>query len=982
MLTPTEDEKRFEHQVCKLANYKFGDGCAEIFGRRGQNQYGIDIIVRQPNGQRVAIQCKQTVKDKVPARKLEDDFERAISSGIKFDHFIFATTAPRDSALQRLAIELETKRNSDPKISIWSWSEITEWASRDQQIREIFDPNFSRNRITIDDYRQPSLQTQEFVRRKLGELLDRTLQSNYLTQRFIPELYVQREIEKELSKWIDGETKKFKCNTTYLVAPAGSGKTCLAASLANTFRTTHNVVLLPAAFLRRPTELTLFEYAEHNTLKDLALEKVRGAVQQVELLAATGPTLVIVDGINEAHSADWMKRELLGLSELHNTPNLHVLVTCRDYYWGAFEDRTFTETGNIVGEYRQGGSQRKQLADFRFSEYQSAVSSYSQYYDVDFTAQGTAKEQFRHPLLLRFFCETYIGEKIGVVRNIRLKELFDTYTERKSDQLTRELQKHVGVGLHARQEILRQDAMNFLEKIAMAMLNRNSRVVSATEFLDGKSASEEQTGEMLFHRIIDEYIILEELGQEANDAPEVSFVFEAYMEYCMASALHRSMLSSTIGEITESIRILTSKYSSFVQIIGVVLFLSLFLKERRKIAIWPALFEMGEIWQKVILEAFRKLPTDQIDDGVFDAVTDLLKSNSVPIQVETLELLKHGRLRRPISNSVINAIKPLLQHKDPKVFRRAIHVVGELPKDQALRLFEYLIERRGKRITDWYLIRDYTLKYISRIHSRRAFMLEMTIYGAEEFPNFARSSLSAREIKWWTEAIYADYRPVRIGALQYAAQATDQSLVAHLREFIAKPDIYPLDRREMSVARSSIEFHFSVHKLKDESFEMSVAKHALSKLIRQLQNDRNCARILKFVRGSSTLPDLIKMKKLCRGLRFPGYFDVEVELIARGLEVRSGRKWSVGFVSSGRYGQSAIRISAPRRALRSRNKMALSDWRELTKLLDSNRFDHEKPEATYTIPVYTRNRDYEGEYCYRAWGEEPKVRGYLETYYD
>lgn len=820
------------------------------------------------------------------------------------------------------------------------------------------------------------------MRRKLDELLDRTLQSNYLTQRFIPELYVQREIEKELGAWVDGATKKFKRNTTYLIAPAGSGKTCLAASLANTFRATHNVVLLPAAFLRRPTKLTLFEYAEHNLLKDLALENVRDAVQQVELLAATGPTLVIVDGINEAHSAGWMKQELLGLSELHNIPNLHVLITCRDYYWGAFEDRVFTETGNVVGEYRQGGSQRKQLADFRFSEYQSAVSSYSQYYDVEFSAQGTAKEQFRHPLLLRFFCETYIGEKIGIVRNIRLKELFDTYTDRKSDQLTRELQKYVGVGLHARQGTLRQDAMQFLEKVAIAMLNRNSRVVSATEFLGDSSVSEAQTGEILFHRIIDEYIILEELGQEANDTPEVSFVFEAYMEYCMASALHRSMLSSTIDEITESIRELTAKYSSFVQIIGVVLFLSLFLKERRKIAIWPALFELGEIWQKVILEAFRKLPADQIDDGVFDAVTDLLKSDNTPIQVETLELLKHGRLRRPLSSSVINAIKPLLQHKDPKVFRRAIHVVGELPKDQALRLFEFLIERRGKRITDWYLIREYTLKYISRIHSRRAFMLEMRIYGAEEHPRFARSNLSAQEIKWWTEAIYSDHRPARIGALQYAAQETERSLVAHLQEFIAKPDIYPEDRREMSLARSSIEFHFSVFKLKDESFEMSFAKHALSKLTKQLQNDKNCARILSFIRASGTFPDLIRMKKLCRGLHFSGSFDVEVEMITRGLEVRSGRKWGVGFVYAGRYGESAIRISAPGRSLKSRKTMSLNDWRELTQLLGSTRFDHEKPETTYTIPVYDKNRDYEDEYCYRAWGEEPKVLGYREGYYD
>jgi len=983
-LVPTENEENFEQQICSLANHEFGENTAQLFGRRGQKQYGIDIIVSLANGERIAIQCKQTTKDRVPENKLKQDYLRARSCGIEFSRFIFATTAPRDSALQKAALELEAKEKVNPKITIWSWSHLKEWAAHDELVREIFDPNFTHDKINREEYQKPSKRTQNILRRYLDDLLDSTLQSNYLKQRFNPALYVQREIEKDLDSWIQGKKKGFKHNTTYLIAPAGSGKTCLAASLADKFRTTHNVILLPAAFLRRSTALSIFEYAEHSFVEDIGLEEVRHGIHQIEILSRIGPTIIVIDGINEAHSPDWMKHELLAFAELQSRSNLHILITCRDYYWGAFEDRVFTETANIIGEYRHGGLQRKQLADFRFSEYQTAISKYSAYYDVKFKAESIAKEQFRHPLLLRFFCETYAGEKIGVVRNIRLKELFDTYTERKSDQLTRELQKHMGVGLHARQDVLRQKTMRLLEDIAAAMLNRNSRVVQSSEFLSQDLHLDSETHELLFHKIIDEYIILEELGQEIDKASEVSFVFEAYMEYCMASALHRSMLSLTIDEITNGIRNLTAKYNSFIQILGVVLFLSLFLKERRRIAIWPALFELGEIWQKVILEAFRKLPADQIDDGVFDAITDLLKSGNTTIQVETLELLKYGRLRRPLSSAVVNAIKPLLRHNDPKIFRRAIHVVGELPENQALRLFEYLLDRDGRRITDWYLIRDYVLKYISRIQSRKSFMLEMQIYGAEDFPCFARQDLNKRQLTWWLKALNSDHRPTRIGALKFAEQSTEGALITHLEEFIAKPDTFPKSREGMSIARSSNEFLFvSLRKPENESFEIGFARDALSKLKNQIRNDRNCKRVLDFIRSANVFPDPIRIKKICRRrLSFEGYFDVEIELIARGLEVRSGRRWNVGFIYNRSYGKSAIHISAPGRSLRARNVMSIDDWKELTQLLSSTRFNHQTPSATYSIPVYNRYSDYEDEYCYRAWGEAPKIIGYRREYYD
>ncbi len=77
-----------------------------------------------------------------------------------------------------------------------------------------------------------------------------------------------------------------------------------------------------------------------------------------------------------------------------------------------------------------------------------------------------------------------------------------------------------------------------------------------------------------------------------------------------------------------------------------MLYLALMLKEEKGIGLWSVLIEQGERWEQVVNEAFKKLPTDQIDDGVFAALIELLGVKSTNIKAQALELLKFGRLRR------------------------------------------------------------------------------------------------------------------------------------------------------------------------------------------------------------------------------------------------------------------------------------------------------------------------------------------------
>jgi hypothetical protein len=93
-------------------------------GRRGQAQSGVDISVTTEAGQIVGIQCKLTGVLKISV--VHDEIEKARNYVPSLDHFVVATTAPSDAALQAEVRKL----NAPFKVSIWSWDELNNHLNR------------------------------------------------------------------------------------------------------------------------------------------------------------------------------------------------------------------------------------------------------------------------------------------------------------------------------------------------------------------------------------------------------------------------------------------------------------------------------------------------------------------------------------------------------------------------------------------------------------------------------------------------------------------------------------------------------------------------------------------------------------------------------------------------------------------------------------------------------------------------------------
>lgn len=124
-LPKIEDNKDFEELCCDIMNIWYPNGY-HIFGRSGQEQYGIDIIpdhVYAP-----LVQCKNYLENNKSTiskfiKEIERDYSTANNSisSLKYSEFIVFTALNRDVNISLKKLYLQ----GDKIIRIYFWEEIT-----------------------------------------------------------------------------------------------------------------------------------------------------------------------------------------------------------------------------------------------------------------------------------------------------------------------------------------------------------------------------------------------------------------------------------------------------------------------------------------------------------------------------------------------------------------------------------------------------------------------------------------------------------------------------------------------------------------------------------------------------------------------------------------------------------------------------------------------------------------------------------------
>jgi hypothetical protein len=802
--------------------------------------------------------------------------------------------------------------------------------------------------------------------------VDTKLASAHLALKFDPAVYVKRSLEQDVETWLT--TSRKKTSTCFVVlAPAGSGKTNLLCRLAHASSIDRPTVLLIGSQLRFDAKLGIWPQILEACGIPVSQQSRSELVEMVRDLGAQSPSgfAIVFDAINEHPDPVALKHELATFLPESEQGGIHVLISCRDYYWGLFDAGWWAHFVRSHQDERK--ATRRVLGNFSPEEANQAFRLFFHQYGVSAQPQGNALEQFRHPLLLRFFCETYRGEALGRLRDIRLKDLFDTYWDRKLGSIA---ERMIDQGLPGVQPELRRLVGRCILDIAAHMLSQNVRSISVL------TAQRLSHSEMLpsqlqaaYGRILDEHIVLEELDDwGTTENTLVAFVFEEFMEYAMARAMLARWRDASLDDILAGVVAITERYDDFSQVLGVVLYLALMLKEERDIALWSTLIDCGPRWEKVIIEAFKRLPADQIDDSVFAALIDLLRAPHSSTRIEALELLKFGRLRRIPTPSLIAAVGDLVTSDDLRIRRRALLALGSCPAEFAIPLIEKAITIPMRKVTHAYEVAKNAATSLVKLERPAALPVIALMFGGfwryshngPIPPSYVQTNLAAVY-----DLLKSNDMVIRLGAVRMLRLIPSREILAKLEAIVADLRSNPpawryADSPEWVKVSGSYYLYADMEGgRKTEHYEIESALHVIRDAEMRVGWSERTEALHRRVDALIADPDTSPLREAIPELEYDS--DAVLKLLQTGLDKRQPDRWKV----TKERGGFLIRPKS-----RKRGELSSADRRDLAHVL--GREEQLIWREGESVSTGMRSYNFWKEYIYRCWGWDPAVKGYIE----
>lgn len=121
------NEQDFEELCAAVYREVFQCKRAQPFGRRGQDQSGIDILLQPAKGQLIGVQAKKYTK-KLSRRVIQKDIEAADASALLLTSFLVATTVRSDRDLLEWILNLSLLREKAGlfPVGIEFWDDISQ----------------------------------------------------------------------------------------------------------------------------------------------------------------------------------------------------------------------------------------------------------------------------------------------------------------------------------------------------------------------------------------------------------------------------------------------------------------------------------------------------------------------------------------------------------------------------------------------------------------------------------------------------------------------------------------------------------------------------------------------------------------------------------------------------------------------------------------------------------------------------------------
>ena len=261
--------------------------------------------------------------------------------------------------------------------------------------------------------------TKEIFKARLADENKLILDTLISEKKVIPGVYVHREdMEIKLREWIGARMSIF-----FIAAEAGSGKTNLLVEMQKQYTARE----IPSLIIRagRMEKQTLREQLAYllniDATQDLSNYKHVAVTQ-------ASPTMVLIDGLNEASQAEALWQEVLDISKTFEPGSLKFVVTSRANSKADIERYTLAESDEnlVYGEnkdHEQGlGGYIYWLSALNMAEMKNAWEDYVQrdknIYKPQFSFDDLANfdrtlyNHISNPLVLRLFLETYNNKSL------------------------------------------------------------------------------------------------------------------------------------------------------------------------------------------------------------------------------------------------------------------------------------------------------------------------------------------------------------------------------------------------------------------------------------------------------------------------------------------------------------------------------------------------------------------------------------------
>ena len=191
------DEQDFERICAVLFKCLINDPGIDGQGRRGQQQFGVDIIGFRDgdSNQIVGIQCKLKGQNK---RLTENEVRAEVKKALQFrpslSEYIIATTAPKDAKLDRLALKLRKDQQIGMRVCVWGWETLQDKIQQHADAINAFDPSYG---FWSDQFHNKL----DEVSKKQDDILLAVKSSSYSFEPVIDNSAIHDELESQINEY-------------------------------------------------------------------------------------------------------------------------------------------------------------------------------------------------------------------------------------------------------------------------------------------------------------------------------------------------------------------------------------------------------------------------------------------------------------------------------------------------------------------------------------------------------------------------------------------------------------------------------------------------------------------------------------------------------------------------------------------------------------------------------------------------------------